>query len=53
MKNPFLGERYSPNQSEDWQEVTEMFSPRSNFSTVILDDMIFAVGGFNGILGNI
>lgn len=43
-----LGERYSPNNSEDWQEVTEMFSPRSNFATVILDDMIFVVGGFNG-----
>jgi len=25
-----------------------MFSPRSNFATVILDDMIFVIGGYNG-----
>lgn len=27
-----------------------MFSPRSNFATVILDDMIFVIGGYNGNL---
>jgi hypothetical protein len=43
-----LGERYDPSHSEDWQEVTEMFTPRSNFATAVLDDMIFVIGGFNG-----
>lgn len=42
------GERFNPQRGGDWQEVTEMFSARSNFATVLLDDMIFVIGGFNG-----
>jgi kelch-like protein 10 len=42
------GERYTPNHSDQWHEISEMFSPRSNFATVILDDMIFVIGGYNG-----
>jgi len=45
----FSGERYTPNHSDQWHEISEMFSPRSNFATVILDDMIFVIGGYNGI----
>lgn len=44
----FSGERYTPNHSDQWHEIAEMFSPRSNFATVILDDMIFVIGGYNG-----
>jgi hypothetical protein len=44
----FTGERFNPHRGGDWQEVTEMFSARSNFATVLLDDMIFVIGGFNG-----
>jgi len=44
----FSGERYTPNHSDQWHEISEMFSPRSNFATVILDDMIFVIGGYNG-----
>lgn len=46
----FSGERYTPNHSDQWHEISEMFSPRSNFATVILDDMIFVIGGYNGTL---
>lgn len=42
------GERFCPHRGGDWQEITEMFSARSNFATVLLDDMIFVIGGFNG-----
>lgn len=45
----FSGERFTPNHSDQWHEISEMFSPRSNFATVILDDMIFVIGGYNGI----
>lgn len=45
----FSGERYTPNHADQWHEISEMFSPRSNFATVILDDMIFVIGGYNGI----
>lgn len=45
----FSGERYTPNHSDQWHEISEMFSPRSNFATVILDDMIFVIGGYNGM----
>ena len=43
----FAGERYSP-YHDDWQKISEMFCPRSNFGTVVLDDMIFVVGGYDG-----
>lgn len=46
--NKILGERYCPSEADQWQEMTHMFSPRSNFATVILDDKIFVIGGFNG-----
>nr|CAD7256029.1 unnamed protein product [Timema shepardi] len=44
----FAGERYDPNQSPNWRDIAEMFSPRSNFATAVLDEMIFVIGGFNG-----
>ncbi|XP_017774003.1 PREDICTED: kelch-like protein 10 isoform X2 [Nicrophorus vespilloides] len=31
----------------EWVQIAEMFSPRSNFATVILDEYIFVIGGFN------
>nr|CAD7453492.1 unnamed protein product [Timema tahoe] len=40
----FAGERYDPNQSPSWREIAEMFSPRSNFATAVLDEMIFVIG---------
>ena len=43
------GEKLDPMGPDlQWHPIPEMFSPRSNFATVILDDMIFVVGGFNG-----
>lgn len=48
-KNYFAGERYSPYQ-DVWHKISGMFCPRSNFASVVLDDMIFVVGGFNGTL---
>lgn len=45
------GERYTPTHSDQWHGISEMFSPRSNFATVILDDMIFVIGGYNGNSG--
>ncbi|GJQ71204.1 hypothetical protein Trydic_g1101 [Trypoxylus dichotomus] len=41
------GEKYLPGESSGWVSIAEMFCPRSNFATVILDDQIFVIGGFN------
>lgn len=41
-------EKYNP-VLDNWSLVRPMNSARSNFATTILDGMIFAVGGFNGI----
>lgn len=40
--------RYTP-ETKQWESIKEMFHPRSNFGVEVLDDMIFAVGGFNGL----
>jgi hypothetical protein len=42
------GERYNPSHSCDWEHVSEMSTPRSNFAAVVLDGMIFALGGYSG-----
>lgn len=41
-------DRYTPDGVGDWCPIADMFSPRSNFASVVLDGMIFAIGGFNG-----
>lgn len=41
------GEKYCPDGTAVWSEISEMLTPRSNFATVILDDFIFVIGGFN------
>lgn len=40
--------RYDPT-TQQWSSVREMYHPRSNFGIEIIDDMIFAIGGFNGL----
>lgn len=42
-----IGEKYDPRR-EEWSEIPDMFSPRSNFGIGVADNMIFVVGGFNG-----
>lgn len=32
-------------EQDRWQNLTDMIEPRSNFASVVLDDMIFAIGG--------
>uniref|UniRef100_A0A8C6SSU1 Kelch-like protein 10 n=1 Tax=Neogobius melanostomus TaxID=47308 RepID=A0A8C6SSU1_9GOBI len=41
-------ETYNP-RNNSWREVASMFTPRSNFGIEVVDDRIFAVGGFNGL----
>jgi kelch-like protein 10 len=41
-------ERYSPFSLSNWQQVSEMCIPRSNFAAVVLDGKIFVFGGFDG-----
>lgn len=43
------GERYTPT-TNSWTPVPDMYNPRSNFAIEVIDDMIFTIGGFNGIL---
>lgn len=31
-----------------WLEIPNMHTPRSNFAVAVLDDLLFAIGGFNG-----
>uniref|UniRef100_A0A663MQ30 Kelch like family member 10 n=1 Tax=Athene cunicularia TaxID=194338 RepID=A0A663MQ30_ATHCN len=40
-------ETYDPTTGT-WQEIPTMFSPRSNFGIAVVDDLLFAVGGYNG-----
>lgn len=40
-------EKYSVERG-GWTYVENMMNPRSNFSSVVLDEMIFVIGGFNG-----
>lgn len=42
------GEKYNPKE-RSWTNIKAMSSQRSNFGLEIIDDMIFAVGGFNGV----
>jgi N-acetylneuraminic acid mutarotase len=41
------GERYDP-KTNTWTAIQSMRTPRSLFATVVMDDKIFAIGGFNG-----
>lgn len=42
------GERYNP-ATNSWTQIPDMYNPRSNFAIEVIDDMIFAIGGFNGV----
>ncbi|KAI8422351.1 hypothetical protein MSG28_006213 [Choristoneura fumiferana] len=39
---------YDPG-TNTWAPVPDMYNPRSNFAIEVIDDMIFAIGGFNGV----
>nr|XP_054767438.1 kelch-like protein 10 [Lytechinus pictus] len=41
-------ERWKPG-SMQWMGAPSMYIHRSNFGVAVLDDMIFVIGGFNGI----
>ena len=41
------GEKYNP-ATNTWSRIPDMYNARSNFAMEIIDDMIFAIGGFNG-----
>ena len=36
------------NPSKGWRYMAEMITPRSNFSVVIVDNMVLVMGGFDG-----
>lgn len=42
------GEKYKPS-TNTWSHIPDMYNPRSNFAIEVIDDMIFAIGGFNGV----
>ncbi|KAL1498288.1 hypothetical protein ABEB36_009109 [Hypothenemus hampei] len=42
------GEKYNP-LNNTWTGIPDMYNPRSNFAIEVIDDMIFAIGGFNGV----
>lgn len=42
------GEKFSP-ETNTWTRIPKMYYPRSNFAIAIIDDMIFAIGGYNGV----
>lgn len=42
------GEKYDPVNNR-WERIPNMYNARSNFAIEIIDDMIFAIGGYNGI----
>lgn len=42
------GEKYSP-ETNQWTPVPDMYTTRSNFAVEVIDDMVFAIGGFNGM----
>jgi kelch-like protein 10 len=41
------GEKYNP-RTNTWMEIPHMFQKRTNFGIAVIDDMIFAVGGYKG-----
>jgi kelch-like protein 10 len=43
------GEKYDPERRQ-WSAIKEMYNPRSNFGLEVIDDMIMAIGGFNGVV---
>jgi hypothetical protein len=42
------GEQCNPTCFSDWQQISEMSTARSNFAAVVLDGMIFVLGGYSG-----
>ncbi|KAH9635551.1 hypothetical protein HF086_003165 [Spodoptera exigua] len=46
------GEVYDP-ASNTWSPVPDMYNPRSNFAIEVIDDMIFAIGGYEATDMNI
>jgi Kelch motif. len=42
------GEKYNP-ETNTWTQIPDMYNPRSNFAIEVIDDMVFAIGGFNGV----
>lgn len=42
------GERYDAT-TNNWSSIREMCTPRSNFGIEIIDDMIFVIGGYDGV----
>lgn len=42
------GERYFP-EANQWHPMPDMYTTRSNFAIEVIDDMVFAIGGFNGM----
>jgi kelch-like protein 10 len=42
------GEKYNP-ESNTWSPLPDMHSARSNFAVEVIDDRIFALGGFDGL----
>lgn len=44
----YSGEKYNP-ATNTWTPIPDMYNPRSNFAIGVIDDMIFAIGGFNGV----
>lgn len=44
-------EKYDP-ETDTWTRVSDMFSKRSTFSGAVLNDKIFAVGGYDGKCNN-
>lgn len=41
-------ERYDPSSNE-WTNILDMPHQRSNFGIEVLDEMIFVIGGYNGL----
>ena len=39
---------YDPEIISDWQAVTPMLTPRHGLATVVTDNKLYAIGGFNG-----
>jgi hypothetical protein len=40
------GEKYDP-RTNTWTEIPRMRTGRSSFATAVMDDKIFAIGGFS------
>lgn len=49
IRQPFsFSERFDP-ATNNWSSIREMCTPRSNFGIEIIDDMIFVIGGYDGV----